>query len=164
MNRQQWKDILEGIGFLAIIGSLVFVGLETQNSAKQTALNTQATEIAAYQALIFNISEMNAIALADEGVAEIMSDMRDASLGGARDLQLASALFMQFRHGDIAYFMYERGVIDEGRLKSTLRPLPLDGPTGRAFWDDYKFAFVEGYQRYIDTLIEEDFYVQSALQ
>jgi hypothetical protein len=164
MNRQQWKDILEGIGFLAIISSLVFVGIETQNSAKQTALNTQATEIAAYQALIFNISEMNAIALADESVAEIMSEMRDGTLGGTRDLQLASALFMQFRHGDIAYFMYERGVIDEGRLKSTLRPLPLDGPTGQRFWNDYKFAFVEGYQRYIDMLIEEGFYVQSALK
>lgn len=164
MNRQQWKDVLEGVGFLAIIGSLVFVGLETQNSARQTALNTQATEIAAYQALIFNISEMNAIALADEDVAKIMSEMRDGNLGEPRDLQLASALFMQFRHGDIAYFMYERGVIDEGRLKSTLRPLPLDGPTGRKFWNAYKFAFVEGYQRYIDTLIEQDFYTQPAQQ
>jgi hypothetical protein len=164
MNRQQWKDFLEGIGFLAVIGSLVFVGLETQNSARQIALNTQATEIAAYQALVFNISDMNAIALADESVAEIMSEMRDGTLGKTRDLQLASALFMQFRHGDIAYFMYERGVIDENRLKSTLRPLPLDGPTGQTFWNQYKFAFVEGYQRYIDRLIEEDFYVQSALQ
>ena len=164
MNRQQWKDILEGLGFLAIIASLIFVGLETQNSARQTALNTQATEIAAYQALIFNISEMNAIALSDENVAEIMSEMRDGNLGSTRDLQLASALFMQFRHGDIAYFMYERGVIDESRLKSTLRPLPLDGPTGRRFWNEYKFAFVEGYRRYIDTLIDEDFYVEPASQ
>lgn len=164
MNRQQWKDFLEGLGFLAIIGSLVFVGLETQNSAKQTALNTQANEIAAYQALIFNISELNAIALADESVAEILNEMRDGNLGATRELRLASALFMQFRHGDIAYFMYERGVIDENRLRSTLRPLPLDGPTGRKFWNDYKFAFVEGFQRYIDTLIEEDFFVGPASQ
>jgi hypothetical protein len=31
-----------------------FVGVETQNSAKQTALNTQAVEIAGYQELIAN--------------------------------------------------------------------------------------------------------------
>lgn len=160
MNRQQWKDILEAIGFLAIVASLVFVGLETQNSARQTALNTQATEIAAYQALVFNISELNAVALADEDVAEVMVEMRDGNMGETRDLRLASALFMQFRHGDIAYFMYERGVIDEDRLKSTLRPLPLDGPTGQTFWNNYKFSFVEGYQTYLDNLIQEDFYAQ----
>lgn len=162
MNRQQWKDLLEAIGFLAIIGSLFFVGIETQNSARQTALNTQATEIAAYQALISNISEMNAMGLADENAAEIMSEMRDGNMGGTRNIQLASALYMQFRHGDIAYFMYERGVIDESRLRSTLRPLPLRGPTGLNFWSDNKFAFVEGYQRYIDALIEEEFFAQGA--
>ena len=41
MDRQQLKDILEGIGFAAVIASLVFVGIETRNSSQQTALNTQ---------------------------------------------------------------------------------------------------------------------------
>jgi len=163
MNRQKWKDLLEVIGFLAIIASLFFVGLETQNGARQTELNTQATEIAAYQALISNISELNSIAIEDERAAKILSEMRDGNLGGTQDLQLASAFYMQFRHGDIAYFMYEKGVIGEDRLRSTLRPLPLAGPTGLRFWNNNKFAFVEGYQRYIDALIEEDFYDQRAI-
>ena len=77
MNRQQWKDLFEAIGFLAIIGSLYFVGVETQNSAKQTALNTQAIEIAAYQELTANISEMNAIGIGDEDAAAILLKMRD---------------------------------------------------------------------------------------
>ena len=160
MNRQQWKDLLEAIGFLAIIGSLYFVGVETQNSARQTALNTQATEIAAYQALTANISEMNAVALANEDVAAIMLRMRDRGLDEAQSYQLVSALYLQFRHGDIAYFMYERGVIDEPRLKSTLRPLPLAGATGLKFWDENKFVFIEGYQRYVDALIEDGFFAR----
>ncbi len=125
MNRLQWKDLFEAIGFMAIIGSLYFVGVETQNSAKQTALNTQAIEIAAYQELIANISDMNAIGIGDEDAAAILLEMRDGDPGDVDGHRLRAAFYMQFRHGDMAYFMYERGVIDEDRLRSTLRPLPL---------------------------------------
>jgi hypothetical protein len=163
MNRQKWRDLLEAIGFLAIIGSLYFVGVETQNSATQTALNTQAVEIAAYQALTANIAEMNGIALADKNAAAIMVQMRDGGPDRAQNMQLMSAFFMQFRHGDIAYFMYERGVIDEARMRSTLRPLPLRGPTGLEFWNNNKFALVRGYQQYVDALIEENFFTERAI-
>lgn len=160
MNRQNWKDVLEAVGFLAIIGSLYFVGVETKNSAEQTALNTRATEIAAYQELIANILEMNAIGIADENVAAIMREMRDGDPDLAHATRLQNAFFMQFRHGDIAYFMYEQGAIDEDRLRSTLRPLPLGGPTGIRFWNENKFVFVAGYQQYVDALIEEGFFSQ----
>ena len=66
---------------------------------------------------------------------------------------------MQFRHGDMAYFMYERGVIDEDRLRSTLRPLPLAGETGIEFWNRNKFVFVERYQQYVDPYISVTVYV-----
>ena len=164
MSRIKWKDILEGIGFLAIVGSLYFVGVETQNSARQTALNTQAVEISAYQELIANISQMNAIGLMDENAAAILLEMRDGSPDRAHAAQLQSAFFMQFRHGDIAYFMYERGAIDEIRLRSTLRPLPLAGPTGLTFWNDNKFVFVNGYQEFVDALIEDEFFVRRPTQ
>ncbi len=158
MNRQQWRDLFEAIGFLAIIGSLYFVGVETQNSAKQTALNTQAVEIAAYQELITSISDMNAIGIGDEDAAAILLEMRDGDPGDVNGHRLRAAFYMQFRHGDMAYFMYERGVIDEDRLRSTLRPLPLSGATGIEFWNRNKFVFVERYKQYVDALIEEGFW------
>ncbi len=149
---------MEAIGFLAIIGSLYFVGVETQNSAKQTALNTQAVEIAAYQELITSISNMAAMAIEDEDAAAILLKMRDGDPADVEGYQLRSAFFMQFRHGDMAYFMYERGVIDEDRLRSTLMPLPLSGESGLRFWKGAKYVFAERYQRYIDALIEEGFW------
>jgi len=158
MSRQQWKDLLEAIGFLAIIGSLVLVSVETRNSTKSTELNTQALEIAAYQELVNNISEMNSLALQSEDTAKLIVKMRDGLPSELEALRLNSAFYMQFRHGDIAYFMYERGAIDERRLRSTLRPLPLHGETGRAFWSRNKHNFVGDYQQYIDTLLLEGFW------
>jgi len=159
MNRQQVKDILEAIGFLAIIASLYFVGVETQDSAKQTALNTQAVQIAAYQELITSIASMNAISIEGKDAAAILVEMRGGDSDGVDDYQLLSAFFMYFRHGDMAFFMFEKGIIDEDRLRSTLRPLPLSGETGIEFWNRNKFVFVNRYQLYIDTLIEEGFWI-----
>jgi hypothetical protein len=47
MTRERRKDVLEGIGFAAIIASLMFVAIETRNSAKQAVLTTQAIEMSA---------------------------------------------------------------------------------------------------------------------
>lgn len=162
MNRQQWKDLLEGIGFLAIIASLIFVGIETRNGAQQTLLNTQALEISAYQELTNNISEMNALALQSEHGATVIADVFNVS--SAENFMRFTVLINRLRHGDMAYFMYERGVIDEDRLRSTLQPLPLRSAENREFWQANKKSFVKPYQDYIDRLIEEDFFSRTELR
>jgi len=162
MNRQQWKDLLEGIGFLAIIASLIFVGIETRNGAQQTLLNTQAMEISAYQELTNNISEMNALAFQSEHAAEVMARIFD--IPDSDEWMRFSVHINRLRHGDMAFFMYEKGVIDEDRLLSTLRPLPLQSAGGREFWETNKISFVKPYQDYIDQLIAEDFWTPAELR
>ncbi len=63
VTRERLKDILESAGLLAVIASLIFVGIETRNGAIQTELNTQAVEMAAYQQLIDSINVMNSLAI-----------------------------------------------------------------------------------------------------
>ena len=162
MNRQQWKDLLEGIGFLAIIASLVFVGLETRNGANQTLLNTQAMEISAYQELTNSISEMNALAIQSEHSATVMANI--FGVADPEEFMVFTILINRLRHGDMAYFMYEKGVIDEDRLLSTLRPLPLHSADTRAFWQANKISFVKPYQDYIDQLIKQEFFGAAELQ
>jgi len=158
MDREKRKDLLEVIGFVAVIGSLIFVGIETKNSSEQTELNTRAVEIAAYQQLMSNISEVNALSIMSDQAAAIIAAMRDWPETNVHAQRVSSAFFQQFRHGDMAYFMFERGVIDEDRLRSSLRPLPLYGESGRSFWRQNKGNFVESYQQYIDRLLEEGFW------
>jgi hypothetical protein len=49
--------------------------------------------------------------------------------------------------------MYERGAIDEDRLRSALAPLPIYTQIGRDFWNEAKHSFTEGYRNYVDRLI-----------
>jgi len=55
----------------------------------------------------------------------------------------------------MAFFQYQRGVIDEALLRSSLRVLNLSNPRMKAFWDGIKQNFVEPYRVYINQLIEE---------
>ena len=72
MTRGQIKDLLEGIGFVAVIASLISVGIETRNSTKQAALTSQAMEISSYQELMANIAELNMLAVQDAEVATFL--------------------------------------------------------------------------------------------
>ena len=156
MYRQTWKDLIEGIGIVAIAASLVFVAIETKNSTDQTMLNTQALEIAAYQELMSNISDINLLFVQSRETAEIIGQLYNKS--NTESWRLELALFTLFRHGDMAYFMFERGVISEDRLLSALRPLPLTSKVGTEFWDTRKIVFVKAYQEYVDRLIEKEYW------
>lgn len=158
MKREHWKDLMEGIGFLAIVASLVFVGLETRNSAIQAELNTRAIEIAAYQDLIDNISTMNALTIESEYVASLMhkSLTPGEELSEFETFRLSRAFYLRFRHGDMAYFQYERGAIDEERLRSVLRPLNLNDPRVRRFWSQNQENFTKAYGEYLNALIAEE--------
>lgn len=157
MTREQWKDLLEGIGFAAIIASLIFVGIETHNSTKQAELNTRALEIAAYQDLIDNISELNTLVIEDPDVAKFMYRIftTDEPFTDEEQFVFTRAMFLRFRHGDMAYFQFERGAIDEERLRSVLRPINMGEPKVQEFWARYKGNFVKPYRDYIDGVIEE---------
>ena len=157
MTREQFKDWLEGVGFAAIIASLVFVGIETRNSTQQAILTTQTLEITAYQELMDNISNLNTIVVEDPEVAALLlkAFATTDELSELEEFRLNRNLFQRFRHGDMAYFQFERGIIDESRLRSTLKVLRLNNPRVREFWERNKINFVDSYRNYVNELVKE---------
>ena len=157
MTREQFKDWLEGIGFAAIIASLVFVGIETRNSTQQAILTTQTLEITAYQDLMDNISNLNTVAVEDSEVAALLLKAFDTTdeLSELEEFRVNRNLFQRFRHGDMAYFQFERGIIDETRLRSTLQVLRLNNPRVREFWERNEMNFVDSYRNYVNEIIKE---------
>ena len=157
MKSLSWKESVEVVGILAIVASLVFVGIETRNSTEQAILTNRALEIAAYQELMDNIAEMNRVQLQDAEVAALFYKSRYSpeELSELESYRMNRAHFLRFRHGDMAYFQYERGAIDDTRLKSALRILSLEEPAVRSFWKRNRGNFVESYRHHIDGLVEE---------
>ena len=148
------STIIEIVSAVAVVVSLVFVGFEIRNSSEQVEQNTQALQIAAYQDLIGRIVEINALHISESTNIESLVAL-ESSTDKQKQL-LTNFLWILFRHGDMAYFQFEKGAISEARLKSAIAPLVLrlQYPEVRAHWEATKTAFVPEYQLYIDKEIE----------
>ena len=154
MTRQRWKDTLESVGIISIVASLIFVGIETRNSTQQAVLTTQALEITAYQELNTNIAEMNILTMHSDAAASTMAKVW-MEPGDIESFRERRAIFLLLRHGDMAFYMYERGAIDESRLRSAIAPITLNNPLVRNHWEKYKLSFTEEYRDYVDALIAD---------
>jgi len=152
MNRQQWKDVLEGVGILAIVTSLIFVGIETRNSTEQAELTTRALQIAAYQDLMTNIEELNTLGIQNDEAAVVLAKFWGES-GDTDSFRETRAFYLLIRHSDMAYYMYKQGAIDEDRLMSALAPVPFDSPLFREYWSTRSSYFAEDFRRFIDKRV-----------
>ena len=146
--------LLEIVSAVAVVVSLVFVGFEIRNSSEQVEQNTQALQIAAYQDLIGRIVDINALHISESETIESLTALEEPTEEELRKLN--NFLWILFRHGDMAYFQYEKGVIDLERLKSAMAPLALrlHNPKVVAQWRIIEKAFVPAYIKYIEVQIE----------
>ena len=111
-----WIEIVSAAGVMLGLG---LVAWELRQNTDQAVLNTRAVEVAAYQDLIAQISELNRVVLENPDFADLQvrSFAGDTSLTPAEQNQMASFLWMLFRHGDMAYYQFEQGVLDLERLE-----------------------------------------------
>ena len=156
------KRLAELLSAAAVATSLVFVALEVRATARQTELNTEALQLAAYQDLIAQISQFNTVML-DPAIASVYLKVSDpegdwSSLSPIEQNQADRILYLLVRHADMAYYQFEQGLLAEDRLVSALRPFvsDIDAPLYRRFWERAKGNFVPSFQAYIDAQIASD--------
>lgn len=146
---------------IVVVLTLIFVGLEVRETTRQTALNTQANEIAAYQDLIAQILRFNELLL-DPGIARTFEHMQalDASWSDFSPIERRQAralLYILVRHADMAFYQFQRGMLPQDRLESALRPLVSDlhRPVYRGFWQEIRMNQEPAFREYIDRRIGE---------
>lgn len=151
------KLIAEIAAAIAVVLSLVFVGLQVRESALQTELNTAAIEVSAYQDLMTQIAEYNRLAIEDPDVARIqtLETVPLGSLSAVEERRHVGVAFLLIRHGDLAYLQFERGMLDADRLHSAMAPLrqALRSCYAREVWALNRQNFVPGYRAYVDEVV-----------
>ena len=147
------KAVRETLGFLAVVASMVFVGWEIR-------LNTRSAQVNAYQDLIGQISQLNTLAFENPEFGTLLVD--DAIFTGEAGpltaleaAQVNSYLWLLFRHGDMAFYQYERGLLSAERLRSAMRPMTarLTYAFFQEEWERRKVNFTPEYQDYVDDII-----------
>jgi hypothetical protein len=157
---QSWALVAEIFGGAGVILSLLLVAYELNQSTQEASLNTRALEIAAYQDLIDGITQLNVLLLSNPDLARTVNTALDDPEGLTDEQRLAAIGYLMtvFRHGDMAFFQYQQGVIGEARLRSALR-IQTDrlraSKFAQAVWHRMKENFVVEYREYIDALTTE---------
>ena len=107
MKKIETNDLLQIIGMLGLIASLIFVGMELRQ-------NQQVARVTAYQALAEQIATYNALLLSEPEINRIrISALNNENLN-ASEIEMYRAFFrMLKRQSELAYLQYENGIIDE---------------------------------------------------
>ena len=144
MNRDQWKDLVEGLGVLSIVASLVFVAFEIRQ-------NTNAIRSSAIQ----DISRFSY----DATVLSIEKDeIRVARLAVCSgDLDESQRFLLQLYYGALMriqmnrFYQVQLGILDERMI------LALGGKGGAdrnpyfaEIWPVIRLDFEEDFQEYIE--------------
>jgi hypothetical protein len=105
--------------------------------------------------LLLNVVEI--MVVQDPEVAALMykAYAKSEEFTDLEQFRFTRAAYQRFRHGDMAFFQYQRGAIDEARLLSALKVLNISNPRVRNFWMQAQYNFVEPYRDYINHLIDE---------
>jgi hypothetical protein len=162
LDLRKWALLAEILGGIAVVVSLIFVGYQVQQSNEQAALNTTALQVTAYQQLIDGISGFNVETIQNPELRAVRIKIEEgASIAelNPEERQIFNAfLYLAYRNGDLAFLQFQRGIIDEKRLRSGMGLLVnyLEYPTVRQHWDQAKSSFVEEYRNYIDYLVQEN--------
>ena len=159
MTRERQKVVLESVGLIAVIASLIFVGIETRNGAIQAELNTEALEMTAYQQMIDSINDMNALAIENPQLRIAIRQVQEGKVDLTEEEWSVFSywMWMRIRHGDMAFFQFERGAIDETRLKSVLPPMIdlLRYPYSNSLWQTRQENLVPEFRDYANAILDE---------
>jgi hypothetical protein len=145
----EYALIAEIIGGIAIVLSLIFVGMQVRQ-------NSEISQVNAYQELVSQITVMNTLRVQDAEFAELFwrFDHGQRPQYEIERARLEAFLYMVFRHGDLAYRQYDKGLIDREGLISALAPTRsfLNTELGKAVWAILSPSLQSGYVDFVDEV------------
>ena len=155
MQKTSWKDTAELIGIMAIVASLVFVGLELRQSQQIAIAGQYQQRAEAYVTLMFNRLEYDSehprlAALARRSYAEHVDD---ATFDAMSDEQIAvmwTNVSTNISMFDNNYFQFQSGLMSEEGWRSQQNRLRMS--LGRS--EFYRAEILARGDRYRDSFVE----------
>jgi hypothetical protein len=125
VSREQWKDALEAIGFITLIGSLVILAIEIRT-------NTESNHIAIFENYGSNWIAMNGeIAGNRELAALIVKAYADEELDPVESLQFNGWVFQRVSQSNQMLRFYDAGLITEYEAQRAFRAIRVEAENAR---------------------------------
>lgn len=141
------RFVFEMIGIASIVASLIFVGLQMQQT-HEIALATL------YQMRADSARELTKTQLE----SELLRDVRMRADAGEElspydRFVLASADFLSFNHFESSHFLHEQGLLSDEHWESDLETIGVmleNNPEALQYWQEHKSEYRPSFARAID--------------
>ena len=149
MKLSEWANIAEIIGGIAIIASLIFVGVQVRE-------NTQVVKLTSDRALDQQNLALNLAVANDSELAEILTkgEVDRSSLTPAERTRFDNYCFSRFGAFENVIGNYAEGFVpeDEYEVWAVYFRNRLEKPGYREFWAEYRDGFFPTFRSWTDQL------------
>ncbi len=153
-NFAVWAEIVAAV---AVVVSLVFVGVQVRQSTAETVLNRRIAEATAYQSLQEQLAVITTIQIENPDLRRVMSRVGNGETLEAPADEDDRRLYLAFerlviRLADLAYQQHQAGLVDDARLVSMLAPLRLEvfgNALGLSIWESMESSLPPDFWDYV---------------
>jgi hypothetical protein len=150
MTLEEFNYIAEIIASIAVIASLIYVGLQIRQ-------NTAVTQATGRQAYVDSMNEYVGLINLSPNLADILHRGATglSNIKGGEIIQFGAFLDQCFVNFETSYFQWKAGVLD-ARLWSTFRHTIVDlliQPGQQQWWDNRRHWFDKEFQEYVNQVL-----------
>jgi hypothetical protein len=150
MTWDAWAAIGQLIGAIAVVASLIFLGIQIRQSVK-------ASKATAFQGLVTSIIDVNMKHIENPEILGVIDRAGKGETLSPEEHRLYVTLVLSAaRLAQSAHYQSELGLLDESKLESVVYNLVrhLKSDTGQAVWADFANRSDPRFRAYIESLIE----------
>jgi len=158
----QWLGVGANLGVLV---GIVFLIIEINQNTEQAELDAAALQTSNYQEIIASVIELNSYVIQDPEFTDILirGEANPSDLTPVELRRYDSYTIVTIRHGDMAYYQYLQGTIDEQRLNNLLSIVAArlaSGPQANRIWEAFKTAGIlePSYVEHVERLRDNSGY------
>lgn len=153
MTLEEFNYIAEIVASIAVIASLIYVGLQIRQ-------NTAVTQATGRQAYVDSMNEYVGLINLSTNLADILHRGATglSNIKGGEIIQFGAFLKQCFINFETSYFQWKAGVLD-ARLWSIYRHTIVDlliQPGQQQWWDTRRHWFDKEFQEYVNRVIDTD--------
>ena len=128
MDHQALAQLLgnygEFVGAIAVVLTLGYLAVQVRQNTDQMQINAASLEASTYQSLMAHVIDLNRVVAADPHLSEILVKAREGEMPIGSDMRRFFQHHMALlRYGDMVFHQYEKGLLDEKRLRSAFGPV-----------------------------------------
>ncbi len=154
MLGEKRKDIIEAVGLVAIVASLLFLGVEIQQ-------NTAAIELSTAQSFQSDFRAHELVIAQDGDLADLLQRGKE-DMSGLTQAELIRVRLLEssvLRAWANLYYHYSKGALEERLWFGQVRRMKQSwrrNSTMRYFWEDLKTTFEPDFVVFMETVVASE--------